>query len=132
VGDEQPSHYSQGHSNGEDTPGHVDAIADFPNLPSDASEVLPAKEVRRDESERRPAREARHAETNESSAKEVPGAAVAMEEPRAPRRRATSSEPRLERVVIGQPPGAETVTEEATTSNAPVRKGWWQRKLGGE
>jgi len=27
---------------------------------------------------------------------------------------------------------AEVVTEEASTSSAPARKGWWQRKLGGE
>jgi len=50
----------------------------------------------------------------------------------APRRTATSSEPRLERIVIGQQNEAEVVTEEASTSSAPARKGWWQRKLGGE
>jgi len=50
----------------------------------------------------------------------------------APRRRTGSSEPRLERIVIGQTSEAEVVTEEASAAAAPARKGWWQRKLGGE
>ncbi|HWK39327.1 MAG TPA: ribonuclease E/G [Hyphomicrobium sp.] len=50
----------------------------------------------------------------------------------APRRTAGSSEPRLERIVIGQSNEAEVVADDASASAAPARKGWWQRKLGGE
>jgi len=52
--------------------------------------------------------------------------------PAAPRRTTASSEPRLERIVIGQQNEAEVVAEDASASAAPARKGWWQRKLGGE
>jgi ribonuclease E len=37
----------------------------------------------------------------------------------------------VERIVVGQSQG-EAVTEDVSASSAPVRKGWWQRKLGGE
>jgi len=50
----------------------------------------------------------------------------------APRRTTTSSEPRLERIVVARQNETEVVTEDASTSAAPARKGWWQRKLGGE
>jgi ribonuclease E len=46
------------------------------------------------------------------------------------RRRTGSSEPRLERIVVGEQ--LEVSTEDTSASSAPVRKGWWQRKLGGE
>jgi ribonuclease E len=39
-----------------------------------------------------------------------------------------SSEPRIERVVVG--PGEQSAATE--TAPAPQRKGWWQRKFGGE
>ncbi|KAB2940657.1 MAG: ribonuclease E/G [Hyphomicrobium sp.] len=128
AGDEQP-YYEPGAA---DMPGHVEAIADFPNLPADGNEVLPAKEVHHSQAERSPTKEAHHVAAEELPAKEAPSAAVATEEPRAARRRASSSEPRLERIVVGQPNGGEPVAEDASASNAPARKGWWQRKLGGE
>ena len=120
MGDDQPAFFSEGERHGgESTPGHREAIADFPNLPSDGNEELPAREVHRDEVVSKPR-------------KEVPAAAVREAEPAAPpaRRRTGSSEPRLERIVVGQP--LEESTEEASASSAPARKGWWQRKLGGE
>jgi ribonuclease E len=64
----------------------------------------------------------------------VPSAPVAEAEveaaPPVRRRRTGSSEPRLERIVVGEQ--LEVSTEDASASSAPVRKGWWQRKLGGE
>jgi ribonuclease E len=121
LGDGQPAFYAEGERHGgETTSGHREAIADFPNLPADGNEELPAREVHR-------------AEAPEPR-KEVPAAAVRAAEPAAPpappRRRTGSSEPRLERIVVGQP--LEVSTEDASASNAPARKGWWQRKLGGE
>ncbi|MDP1910718.1 MAG: hypothetical protein Q8K85_20650, partial [Hyphomicrobium sp.] len=124
VGDEQPSYYAAAEGeappHGEATSGHREAIVDFPALHADGNEVLPAKEVRRPRHEAHPVKEA--------------SAAVAEAEPSAapaPRRRTGSSEPRVERIVVGQSQG-EAVTEDTSASSAPVRKGWWQRKLGGE
>ena len=118
-GDHQPAFYSEGEGRGgESTSGHREAIADFPNLPSDGNEELPAREVHRSQEVTKPR-------------KDVPAAAVQEAEPAAPTRRRTgSSEPRLERIVVGQQ--LEVSTEDASASNAPARKGWWQRKLGGE
>jgi ribonuclease E len=66
-------------------------------------------------------------------AKEAPsGPAVEAKPPPAPRRRSGSSEPRLERIVVGPQDGGEAAREDATAPGAPARKGWWQRKLGGE
>ncbi|CCB66412.1 ribonuclease E/G [Hyphomicrobium sp. MC1] len=50
----------------------------------------------------------------------------------APRRRHEigSSEPRIERVVVR--PGDEGSATDAEAQAAPQRKGWWQRKFGGE
>ena len=119
LGDGQPAFYSEGERRGgETTSGHREAIADFPNLPADGNEELPAREVHR-------------AQEAPQTRKEIPVAAVREAEPAAPpRRRTGSSEPRLERIVVGQP--LEVSTEDASASNAPARKGWWQRKLGGE
>jgi ribonuclease E len=121
FGDGQPAFYSEGERRGgETTSGHREAIADFPNLPADGNEELPAREVHRAQEAPQPR-------------KEVAAAAVVRQaEPAAPppRRRTGSSEPRLERIVVGQP--LEVSTEDAAASNAPARKGWWQRKLGGE
>ncbi|MBL8883590.1 MAG: Rne/Rng family ribonuclease [Hyphomicrobium sp.] len=50
-------------------------------------------------------------------------------EARARRHETGSSEPRIERVVV-RPGQSEGVTGEATS--APQRKGWWQRRFGGE
>jgi hypothetical protein len=49
----------------------------------------------------------------------------------APRRRVTeptASEPKIERVVVT--PDQATATNSETVSEQPVRKGWWQRRLG--
>jgi ribonuclease E len=54
--------------------------------------------------------------------------------PAAPSRRrheADSSEPRIERVVVGPGEANGDVDNSAATA-APQRKGWWQRKFGGE
>jgi ribonuclease E len=121
VGDDQQPFYSEGERpGGETTSGHREAIADFPELHSDGNEVLPAKEVH-------------HASTAVHPAEEAPSAPIAeVEAEAAPvrRRRTGSSEPRLERIVVGEQ--LEVSTEDTSASSAPVRKGWWQRKLGGE
>jgi ribonuclease E len=76
----------------------------------------------------------------EKAAKAVPTPEPAREpevvvtpEPTPSRRRheTGSSEPRIERVVVG--PNAQSDVAETETANAPAqRKGWWQRKFGGE
>jgi hypothetical protein len=93
--------------------GRHEAIADFPNLPADGNEDLPAKEVRRESPAPATAEEMHRESHPEPEA--VP--------PPAPRRRtgSSSSEPKLERIVVG-----EQAAEEAASS--PARKGWWQRK----
>jgi ribonuclease E len=118
--DQQPFDSDGERPGGETTSGHREAIADFPELHSDGNEVLPAKEVH-------------HASTAVHPAKEVPSAPAAEAKTEAApvrRRRTGSSEPRLERIVVGEQ--LEVSTEDASASGAPVRKGWWQRKLGGE
>jgi ribonuclease E len=53
--------------------------------------------------------------------------------PTAPARRRHeigSSEPRIERVVVG--PGEQAGETESATGSVPQRKGWWQRKFSGE
>jgi ribonuclease E len=53
--------------------------------------------------------------------------------PAAPARRRHeigSSEPRIERVVVG--PGEQASEAEPAAGSAPQRKGWWQRKFSGE
>lgn len=58
----------------------------------------------------------------------APPAAPAVAEPKPRRVASTSSEPVLERVVVTPHAGAEA--SQADTEAKPVRKGWWQRKLG--
>jgi ribonuclease E len=113
-GAEQPEYHAESEdgAGGDMNAGRHEAIADFPNLPADGNDVLPAKEVRRE----RPAPEAVAEETRREPAPK-PEAAP----PPAPRRRSGSSEPKLERIVVG-----EQVAEESASS--PARKGWWQRK----
>jgi ribonuclease E len=112
-GGEQPHYHSESADGGDDmNAGRHEAIADFPNLPADGNEDLPAKEVRRDSPSPAAAAEVMHREPHPE-----PEAAP----PPAPRRRSGSSEPKLERIV-----GGEQVVEETATS--PARKGWWQRK----
>ena len=49
------------------------------------------------------------------------------------RHRGGSGEPRLERIVVGQAKNDDAGTGAAPAeSSAPARKGWWQRRLGGE
>lgn len=49
-----------------------------------------------------------------------------------PRARAGASEPRLERIVVGgDEQKGEGDSQEAEQDAGPVRKGWWQRRLGG-
>jgi len=76
--------------------------------------------------EKRPESREKHAKPNETVASEVPA-------PKRSRPRAGASEPRLERIVVGeaseQPPAYDTAQEETAQ---PARKGWWQRRLGGE
>jgi ribonuclease E len=53
--------------------------------------------------------------------------------PKRARHRAGASEPRIERIVVGEAGQAEAAGDEpAEGSSAPARKGWWQRRLGGE
>jgi ribonuclease E len=49
--------------------------------------------------------------------------------PRRSRVREGASEPRLERIVVGQSDAPTGEPEEDTS--APARRGWWQRRLGG-
>jgi ribonuclease E len=53
-----------------------------------------------------------------------------VEPPRARRSAPVASEPVLERVVVR--PGAEGDEAPAGEDSRPVRRGWWQRKFGGE
>jgi ribonuclease E len=131
--DELPAYEVQGGADASEvTPGHAEAIADFPNLPPDGSDDLPAKEVRESRREARPTRAARSERAEQPAVESAPPAAIEAPEPApAPRRRQTeSSEPRLERIVVGQPDSEQPSAEDASSS-APARKGWWQRKLGG-
>jgi ribonuclease E len=67
---------------------------------------------------------------------EVAGSGAADE--RAPRRararsHATSTEPKLERVVVKpDQPAPIAVPEAGDATSGPTRRGWWQRRLGGE
>jgi len=118
---------------GEETPGHDEAVADFPDLPADGNDELPSKEVHRGrERASQPERLPEPVEPIEEPAPALEAQAPAHEEPPAvkeapaPRRRTESSEPRLERIVVSTADGSQPASEEA-----PARKGWWQRKLGG-
>ena len=103
----------------EGTSGHREAIADFPNLPSDGNR----RASRQGGASCRRSIAAAHGRPS-------CGGARGRARRAAPRRRTGSSEPRLERIVVGQQ--VEVSTEDASASSAPARKGWWQRKLGGE
>jgi hypothetical protein len=63
------------------------------------------------------------------------GSADEVESPRHRQRsRPTSSEPRIERVVVrpDQPEDAAGTSSSEPKGATPTRKGWWQRKLSGE
>ncbi len=134
--EEQPSYYAA--AEGEAPPSgeaelprwQATAEAEFTDARADGNEVLPAKEVRRPRREPQAAKEAPAAK--EASAAVAEAAEAEPAAAPSPRRRSGSSEPRLERIVVGQEPGGEVVAEDVSASSAPVRKGWWQRKLGGE
>jgi ribonuclease E len=77
-------------------------------------------------------------DTPDAAKEKVPAAVASSEAPAeaAPRRsraRAGSSEPRLERIVVGgeQKGKADNEDAEAAQDTGPARKGWWQRRLGG-
>jgi len=66
-----------------------------------------------------------------ASAAAVPEAAPVIPAAPARRRHETgSSEPRIERVVVG--PGEQSGEAEAAAAAIPQRKGWWQRKFSSE
>jgi ribonuclease E len=48
------------------------------------------------------------------------------------RHRGSSSEPRIERIVVGQANDDAGSGAAPAEPSAPARKGWWQRRLGGE
>jgi ribonuclease E len=111
---EQPEYRSESEDGGgaDMNAGRHEAIADFPNLPADGNENRPAKEMRR---------ESRTPEAAAEVTRREPAPEPEAAPPPAPRRRSGSSEPKLERIVVG-----EQVPEESASS--PTRKGWWQRK----
>ena len=127
VGDDQPSYFSADEGDGE--PG---VEANRPRRQRTAEPAF-AETHAGNNGEVHPAKEVHQARDDVHPAKEAPsGPAVEAKTPPAPRRRSGSSEPRLERIVVGPQDGGEAAREDATASGAPARKGWWQRKLGGE
>ncbi len=87
--------------------------------------------------ESRSAPEARYVEPERAapepqrSAPEPQRAAPETEAPKRSRRQESSSEPRLERVVVGEA-RQEAEPPSASEGAGPTRKGWWQRRLGSE
>ena len=127
VGDEQPAYFSAGEDSQSGLP---DVEAERPRRQRTAEPAF-AETHTGSNGEVHPAKEVHRAREDVHPAKEAPSApAVEAKPPPAPRRRSGSSEPRLERIVVGEQ--IEVSTEEASASSAPARKGWWQRKLGGE
>ncbi len=59
----------------------------------------------------------------------APEQAAPVPEPRRRQSEPTASEPRIERVVVTPDQAAAAAAE---TSERPARRGWWQRRLGGE
>ena len=114
---------------------HLPVTPEIIGSPSQASSVVCEPRQHRE----RPApREAEPALTVAASVVPVPRAEpvvpVTLEpvglapEAAKPRRASTSSEPVLERAVVGSSPAVEASGSEE--SSKPTRKGWWQRKLG--
>jgi hypothetical protein len=81
--------------------------------------------------ERPPAAEAQPAPARQD---EPPQAATgeAGADKRQRHRAAGSSEPRLERIVVGKANDEPGSGEAPAESARPARKGWWQRRLSGE
>jgi ribonuclease E len=69
------------------------------------------------------------AEPAQSAVQALPEPEAQPEAPSRRRHELGSSEPRIERVVVRPDQGAEASGEAAPP---PQRKGWWQRKFGGE
>jgi len=133
IAEDLPSYEVHADTGATKTAGHEEAIADFAHLPADGNDDVPAKEVQRQEVAPAPV-----ASVEETSVEAEAVAEPVAEEAPAParparRRRTESSEPRLERIVVGTADGEQTAVaeEETRDASAPVRKGWWQRKLGG-
>jgi ribonuclease E len=65
---------------------------------------------------------------------DTPATSDSKAPPRRSRQRTTASEPRIERIVVGGEAGETATDGEVATEDptAPARKGWWQRRLGGE
>jgi ribonuclease E len=84
----------------------------------------------------RPHREEAEPTVVDRSAREDRPIEIADREPPASRARArsnsSSSEPILERVVVAPDQAASNEAPDTSGTSAPVRKGWWQRKLGSE
>jgi ribonuclease E len=137
-GDRSPDTHAR---NGSPEPYAADEPQPSDFLPAEGEDVQPPApaERPRQQRSRTPQPFAAHADSQPTAAQvhqpraeptpalEVP---APVDEAPAPRRRTGSSEPRLERIVVG-PANGESATEGASPS-APARKGWWQRKLGGE
>ncbi|HEX9881254.1 MAG TPA: ribonuclease E/G [Hyphomicrobium sp.] len=74
-----------------------------------------------------------NAEVLAEPAAPAPAAEAEAVAPKRARHRAGASEPRIERIVVSETgqgaPAADAAPEEGA---APARKGWWQRRLGGE
>ncbi len=127
VGDEQPSYYA---AEGEHRraarqnvrAGSREAEAEFANLP-----------CRRQRSASRQGSAPADERSRGRARKSQPQRCARPSPPRA----GTAPSHRLQRAAPGThrrrpAAGCEAVTEDASSSSAPVRKGWWQRKLGGE
>jgi ribonuclease E len=74
-------------------------------------------------------------EANRSAREDRPIEIADREQPASrPRARSnsSSSEPVLERVVVTPDQTSSKEVSDTSGTSAPARKGWWQRKLGGE
>jgi ribonuclease E len=108
-------------------PGDVGA----PDTPGEAHEATGSASSRAEDSAEGEALLARAAPEREPQGLAAPGSPVdTVEPPRAKRSTPVASEPVLERVVVR--PGAEGDEASAGEEARPVRRGWWQRKFGGE
>jgi ribonuclease E len=81
------------------------------------------------------AREELYAAATEVLAEPLARTETAASEDAAPKRarhRAGASEPRIERIVVGEASKEGGPAAAPEDSAAPARRGWWQRRLGGE
>jgi ribonuclease E len=105
-----------------------------PEEPVDVPAAAPARRSRSEQSEARKSKVA-EAAASEQAPEPAMADADTNNAPRAKRshHRSASSEPRLERIVLGKEAQTEATAEQSSAedSSAPTRKGWWQRRLGG-